>query len=308
MKDRRLLMLIAGLLLFARSAAAQAPGDSDADRARSLKASGDEAMEALRYVDAYAAYKEACRLAPSPALVFNQGRALQALGSYPEALELFERFDAEAPADVKARVPGLAGLIAEVRQRVSTLVITCAVAGAQVRVRDRTAATCPVKGPLRVNAGHATIDVTADGYFPYHRELELPSGGITAIEVHLGSKQTSGLLSVASPVVGADVTVDRKPIGKVPVELLVTAGTHEVSLRHEGYQPVTTSTVVGVGEQKRLSVPMEAVPPITSKWWFWTGIGVALAGGAVLTYALVTERAPDSGTIAPGRASAPLRF
>ena len=35
--------------------------------------------------------------------------------------------------------------------------------------------------------------------------------------------------------------------------------------------------------------------PITSKWWFWTGIGAAVVGGVLATYGGVAERSPDKG-------------
>lgn len=43
--------------------------------------------------------------------------------------------------------------------------------------------------------------------------------------------------------------------------------------------------------------------PIVTRWWFWTGVGAVAAAGAAVTVAALTERAPDSGTIAPGQLS-----
>jgi hypothetical protein len=48
--------------------------------------------------------------------------------------------------------------------------------------------------------------------------------------------------------------------------------------------------------------------PLTARWWFWGGIGAVVAGGVVLSVALLTERSADKGTIAPQQLSAPLRF
>ena len=65
--------------------------------------------------------------------------------------------------------------------------------------------------------------------------------------------------------------------------------------------------VVVAGDQnRRLEIPLQQSIPITARWWFWTGVGVVVVGGIVLTAALLTEKSPDKGTIQPGQLSAPL--
>src|SRR5688572_32317740 len=63
-----------------------------------LKKRGDDAMESGRPADALAAYVEAYAISKDPALLYNKGRALQALTEYPRALEELEAFDKSAPA------------------------------------------------------------------------------------------------------------------------------------------------------------------------------------------------------------------
>jgi hypothetical protein len=87
---------------------------------------------------------------------------------------------------------------------------------------------------------------------------------------------------------------------------VLAAGTHQVQVRREGYEPATSSAVVRVGETTRLDVPLHSPPAITSRWWFWTGVGAVVLGGTALTVALLTEREADSGSIAPGQVSGPL--
>src|SRR5579883_647780 len=153
-----------------------APANPDAARAAELKKRGDDAMDTGRPADAVIAYAQAYELTKDPVFLYNQGRALQATGRYPEALAQLETFDATAPPELKARVPGLGDLLAEVRGRVSTLAVTCAVAGAQIRLNDTKVGTTPLAVPLKVNAGHAVLELTAEGYRPFRRELDLPGG------------------------------------------------------------------------------------------------------------------------------------
>src|SRR5690349_16846814 len=98
---------------------AEAPLDDVQARAAARKKAGDAAMEALQYADALAAYSDAHAITRDPALLYNMGRALQALNRFPEALDKLDAFELAASPELKARVPRLPKLIAEIRQRVS---------------------------------------------------------------------------------------------------------------------------------------------------------------------------------------------
>ena len=69
------------------------------------------------------------------------------------------------PASIKAKVPALAQLIAELRAHVSTVKVTSKVEGAQVIVRKVPVGKTPLP-PLRVNAGEAIIEGTSTGTSP----------------------------------------------------------------------------------------------------------------------------------------------
>src|SRR5438067_1440517 len=92
---------IIGALLFAGAASAQA---QDADE---LKHRADALLVERRYDEALEAYDRAYALSPNPAIHYNRGRALHYLARFPEALSSIERFEREAPPEVRAKVPGL---------------------------------------------------------------------------------------------------------------------------------------------------------------------------------------------------------
>lgn len=269
------------------------------------KDAGDRAMQRLDYQAALESYDRAYTLDPNPALLYNRGRALQALGRYPQALDQLEAFDKQAPAELKARVPKLGELLAQLKARVSTLTLTSNVGGARVIVRGVSVGATPLP-PIRVNAGSATIEVSADGHHPFKQTVTLPGGGRLAVQAMLHSKSTTGVLEITSPVAGAHVFVNGARIGAAPAQTVVRAGEHDVLVRHEGYDETETTAVVSVGRTTRLDVPLDRPPAITERWWFWTGVGIVVVGGAVLTYALLTERDPDRGDIPPGQVSGPL--
>jgi len=298
------------IVLAAPTALADPPPPAPADPTPALgaKQRGDEALVSGRPAEALALYKEAYAARPDPALVYNLGRAHQALGDFPSALDQFEQFEATAPPEVRARVPALAKLLAEVRKNVATIAIAADVAGATVRLDDRILGKTPLPSVVRVKPGPATLVVEKEGYFAYQRILTLQGGGLSTFDVKLASKQTTAIVTVRSTVVGAQVAVDGRPEGTVPTELILAAGAHQIDLTHGGYQPARSSLVVVAGERKTLDLTLEGEAPITKKWWFWTGLGAIAVGATVTVIALTTERSPDRGTVAPGRISAGLSF
>ena len=284
-----------------------APTAADVARAAQLKAQGDEHFDALRYADAITFYFQVYAIVRDPVVLYNIGRAHQALGRYPQALAELRRFEAEAPPEVKARVPMLAGLIAEVNARVARLEIECNVAGARVFVRGELVGKTPLPPATPVEAGKAVVEVKADGYGPFRAEVDLPGGGSAAIDVLLVAENRQGMLVIHSPIAGAIVSVDGRSAGNAPIELSVQPGTHSIAVRAEGYDEARTSAVVALGEHKRIDIDLARQKPVTSRWWFWATAGAVVAGGIVVTVALLRERPADHGDFSPGQTSAPLR-
>jgi hypothetical protein len=290
-----------------REAHAQQAASAEVDRAAALKKKGDEAMDSLRYSDALAAYADAYAITKEPALLYNEGRAYQALGDYPSALAQLERFNTEASPDLKARVPKLNELLAEVRGRVSTLSVRCNVKSARILVREKVVGTTADLAPIKVTSGRGFVEVEAEGYQTFRKEVDLAGGATTTLDVQLISRDRAGVLLVKSAAASGTVFVDGKEAGNAPVEVIVDAGVHKVFVRREGYEDTESTVVVAAGERKELTVEPQKNAPITSKWWFWTTIGVVVAGGVALTVALTTEKKAGTGdNFSPGTVSGPL--
>lgn len=293
------------------SASAQAPEGQEAsntEKAAQLKRQGNEAMERGRPADALAMYRAAYEAEPDAALLYNMGRAYQALADYPQALEYLTRFDKEASPKLKERVPNLAALIAEVQARVTTVTIVVNVDGATVRLGNRRLGKTPLEAPVQVNAGKFTLEVNSDQHLPYEQEVDLAGGKTVTLNVALDSKETHGFLAVRSPEPGVSVWVDGKLRGMVPLELRVRAGQRRIELRKEGFGTVTTSAVVEAGKRKEVTIQIEDEPALYEKWWFWTSIGVVAAGTVTAVIIHGKEKEADVGTIPPGQISAGLRF
>lgn len=272
---------------------------SPQERADQLKREADGLMDNIRYEEALAKYREAYAISASPALLYNMGRALEALARYPEALESLRAFDAKAPPDIHAKVPNLDKLITEIEGRTCVLSVE-ANAGATVKLGDVVLGKAPLAS-VRVNAGKKVkIEILLEGFEVEAREVELPGRGEVKIKIALVPKDKSGVLAIDSPVKGATIFVDEMPPRQVPTEVRVAAGKHTIKLTAAGYRDNVIDVEVVAGERRPIIIePGE--PPVYERWWFWTTIGVVVAGGVAggVAAAYLIEGPPDEGTINP---------
>ncbi len=291
--------LIAFALLFATRAYAQQNAEAE-----KLKITADDAMDNLRYNDALEGYKKAFNISHDPRFLYNMGRALGALGEYPDAVEKLERFRTDAPADLRARVPQLESLITDFKRHVSTLTIKCNVVGARVLVREKAVGQVPL-GDIKLNAGPAVVEVVADDYQSQRQQVSLPEGGNLELSFDLVKGSPTGILVVRSAPPATSVLVDGKGLGGTPLETALLPGSHSLLLTRDGYRDLEASAIVERGRRREIDLKLEKTPSVFSRWWFWTIVGVVVAGGVGVTIAAFTERPADTGTIPPGQVRGP---
>ncbi|HSQ65161.1 MAG TPA: PEGA domain-containing protein [Polyangiaceae bacterium] len=285
-------------------APAAAPSPAPEAQSMELKRKGDALFMQRDFVGALQAYEQAYALSPNPALLYNRGRALQSLARFPEALDALKQFSDQAGEELKAKVSGLSDLMAEIAAKVATVVISCNVAGGHVLLGGHEVGTTPLAQSIRIDAGKTTLEVLADGYFPYRKEVELAGGQKTDLAVTLLSRDTLGYLVVSSHVAGARVAVDDKAIGVAPAEVGLPPGAHPVVVSREGLNDAATQVFIRAGERRELVLDPIKGRPITAKWWFWTIVGAAVIGAAstVTYFALTTESGAPTGDFSPGKA------
>jgi hypothetical protein len=271
------------------------------DPAMVLKAKGDADMDRTEYQDALDAYVKAYALWKNPALLYNQGRALQALHRMPEALDKLMQFRKLASPALRAKVPKLDELIDEVSDRVSTLVLTVDQPGATVKLGNVVIGLTPLE-ETEVNAGKTMLEVSEEGFATVTREVTLPGRGRLELSIELVPKDRTGTLVVHSPVAGATVAVDGNVVGQVPSEIKVPAGPHTVKLTAPSHDAQSVNVIVVAGQSKTIDVALAGVPVAKQAWFWLTLVGSAAAVGGIAggVYAGVTEGPPDRGTIGTG--------
>ncbi len=297
-------LLVASSLLLAAPVQAESVGLRDA-LAREFKSTGDQAMQAKRYEQALAAYERASELEAHPILLFNRGRALQALNRYPEALDAIVAFREQASPELTAKAGNLDELLANLRQHVSHLEIVCAVPGAHVVLDGKILGDTPFAKPVPVNAGSSHLAITAEGYLPFEKDIVLPPTGQQRVQVTLTVHKSEGHLTVTS-VVGAVAFVDGVRLGSVPAEATLPSGRHLIRVEHPGFRSAETGVEIIADQDRALHLALEKEPGLLRKWWFWTGAGVLVSAGVTALICATTERSPSSGDIPPGRVASPL--
>lgn len=288
------------------------------ERVEELKKRGNQSMMDLNYAEALAAYTAALALAPDDAaLYYNLGRAHQAREDYPAAFDALSRFARSASPAVRARVPKLVELMEDVRTRVGTLAVRCTadVPDATIAIGDRTSATGCTTAPkeirISVPARQAVVDVklTADAYQAQSARIPVTGGGpVVAVTLAVLPKATSGKLFVRATPPDARISIDGVERGNPPLEVPIAVGAHTLDLSANHHDAKHLPIVIEAGKTKDMTVELQRSAPITTKWWFWTGVGVVVTGIVLTTWYLVAqpESDPSNGTIAPGQVSAPL--
>lgn len=90
----------------------------------------------------------------------------------------------------------------------------------------------------------------------------------------------------------ATVTVDEQPV-RAGEELLLNPGNHTLGARAEGYANYARTLTVTRGETRHFDVNLDRRGgSVATQWWFWTIIGVVVAGGVVGTAVAVTREGP----------------
>lgn len=269
-----------------------------ADEAVDWKARGDSAMEAGRAAEALEAYDRAAKLSPQPALDYNRGRAMLALGDFAGALDAFEAFTKNASPELREKTSRLPEVMAELSGKIAYVVVTCArcTKSSELRLRGR---PLVVGEELRTNPGAAELTVATRGYLPFRRSLDLPAGRHTTFEVALETEPTTGRLALRVAPSTALVSVDGGRRTSLPHALELAPGVHELRLEADGHEAKSVSVLIERGKERAIDVRLpEKAPAVYARPWFWVVVGVAAATAtSVAIVAGTQQRGLDDGSL-----------
>jgi hypothetical protein len=276
----------------ARGASAQTPSERVA--ARHLMDDGDRYTESKQFTEALRVYVAAHAIMRVPTTGIEVARTLAALGRLVEAREAAfavtqMRVEPNEPKPFAAARREAADLDAKLDARIPSLRIALA-GGADpgtvhASIDDDELPANALTLPRRVDPGKRVVRVRAAGFAPVDRTVDVIEGSTTVVKVDLD-------------------TVSSTPFGLPP---LAVAGLSASALG------LTVGTITGIislnkasdaralcGVDTRNCDPAAAGSISSSKTYGWiatASFGIAIAGGALATYTLVSKPATaNAGT------------
>ena len=154
--------------------------------------------------------------------------------------------------------------------------------------------------PLTIQAGSRHLRITADRHQDYVAGITVEGCG-TLQNQRVDLLPDWSAVTVRSKPAGATVLVDGQPQGQTPLNLELTAGTHELELRSSGYQTWRTQLAVGANQPQLLeevilqpadgrlhlaSTPAGATVLVGPRYIGQTPLTVSLSSGIVHTIRL----------------------
>jgi hypothetical protein len=298
---------------------ARAAGEDEANvvEARNAFVQGVDLAKQAQWAEALAAYERSAKLRPHAVTTYNIAVCHRAIGSYTLAREMFSRALSESAASsppqlADSLVENGKGYIGEIDGLLATANVHLAPANAAIAVDGRPLAqrtdapgSKPVfvagvrpPGPgeasaaasggdikLSLNPGAHVFTVSRPGFADAVINRTLSPGANVDLKLELD--RLPATLHVAATEPGAVVTFDGIDVGVAPIDVSRPAGTYRMLVRKPGFKAYEAEVAVQPGQDLDLRASLtKEERSILSRWWFWTGAGVLVAGVAVGTYFL----------------------
>lgn len=226
-----------------------------------------------------------------------------------------------------------ADLLAPLVKKTELLVkMNGSVRGARLFLNDQELGSMP-KGPIEVDPGDHVVTVRRSGYRDFSRRITAKEGEVTELGVLM--EPTSGFVSVKVDVAGARVLINGEDKGVAPLDnLMLPAGSYEIVVQREGFRPESQRIAVRAGKEYNVDVnlrpeaiaqadsprnpvltpsavsepsPLTQQPvaevssrPLTSRWYFWAGVGAVVTAAAVGTVMATQPQPLDPDKVCGG--------
>lgn len=284
---------------------APAPGgasDFKRDEARRHFEQGVALYGEGNYLGALAEFQAAYDTTPASPTLFNIGLTQKALFRYTEAIDTLQRYLVDGVKDGKLtpeRFAQVRQLIEEMKSLLAPVTFALSPPTARLVVDGRPT-TVPPDGVVPLAAGSHVVDVSAEDHEPQRRQFSVAAGVALKQEFKLTRIVRTGKVRVTSSQPNTRVVIDGKDRGFAPLELELGAGGHQLDARADGFETLRTELMLAAGQERNVDLELRRPPPserpVYKRWWFWTGLGTAVAGGTVAAFMLRPgTEAPLSG-------------
>lgn len=287
-----------------RATASPPPAEAAPDpsvEARERFMAGAELFDEERFDAAAVEFERSFALRPVPVVLFNLAQCYRRLLRHDDAIEAFRRYLALGGASIAAdRRRGVEQEIAAIEAQTGAVALDVSPAGARVSIDGRPAGAAPLP-ELRLAEGHRALRIEAEGYVTIEDELVVVGREGRRVEVRLAALDTAATLRLDVTPPAARMMIDGLDVGSGTTERRVPSGGHVIEARLEGHRPYLASVELAERQELALHLQLEVerAREVTEEWWFWTTIGVVVAGGVVAGVVLATN--PIEAAPIPGR-------
>jgi hypothetical protein len=264
------------------------------EEARLAFEAGLAALDAGDAARAVESFERSLALRESAPALYNLGLAHRKLENRILAVEALERFLARAPGSAKA--PRARELIRELRTRLGRVAVDARGGADEVTIDGRPT----VARVLDVEPGAHVVRVVKRGHQPEEATVTVEAGSTATVAIDAARRPLRGSIIVGTDQARAEIAIDHRIVGHGSSETSIEAGAHWVDVAADGFIPARRRVFLEPGATERIDVALVPVPedPLTSKWWFWTaiGVGVAAAAGGTAAAVVLGRPEPDGGT------------
>jgi hypothetical protein len=308
-RSRALAALLLGAALAVGSSAR---ADEAADtQAREAFVRGAALVKNAQWAEALAAFEVSAKTRPHAVTTYNIGACERAMGRYTLARETFVRARQQNDAAHGTELPDgvlteMKGYLDEIDHLLANVTVALDPPGASIAIDGRPlapstgpdAASVFVAGtrdpgpaePAPAASFHVLLDpgahvftLTRKGFSDAVANKSFGPGSATTLRLELNKLPAS--LHITSDPSGAATSIEGIDVGATPLDLSRPGGTYRITVRKDGFVSYDSKVSAVPGENVNVLATLPAdKPSIAQRWWFWTGVGLVVVGGALAAY------------------------
>lgn len=242
-------------------------------------------LRATHFAEAVAACEASIAIRESPEALFNLAIALRGTGSNRRAIAIFERFQRAATAPVYAATVHESER--HLRELHASLVhVRVEITGGpdEVLVDAEAVARGNLSAEIVLDPGRHVFEARRRGHEPVRVERRFTPGSEATLRMDASERALPSTLVVETEDDRARIEVDGAVIGSGRATSTLPPGEHTVVVAFaEGpSQRRVVSTTAGA--RHVITMSRSTSRAVTARWWFWTAVGLAVAGATIGTY------------------------
>lgn len=293
MRRRRILSSSLSLVLLAGGAVLPSARAQtcDASRARPLFTQGSVLLRDNRFADAVPLFRQSLALCERPETMFNLGFALRGMNRCRDAAQAFESASRIEPDPAQRRSSD--EYAREMRACVAHVTVDLRGSPSELLIDGQAASSTATAREYAFDPGHHVFEARLSGYEPVREERDLGLGQRITVSLDVRARPSRATIVVETGDTAALVRIDDAPVAAGRGASEVTPGPHEIEVRYPDAAPQRRTVQSTPGSRVVATFNPPEGTSIVRRWWFWTVIGVAVAGGATAAGLLLSPQTEE---------------